>query len=243
MNSPEDSLKRLKGQVVEFNALRSDASDWTHITSLLGDMRFSKAADVLFDEFPKALRPLLVDPTLYARIRLGVIYRLQSKYALILYEILQRHASRKRSAWTWTVGVDDLRRLLGLEMQMPNFSDVVRRALEPATSEISTHAPFTVTVTLERVGKATKGRGGKVTKVAFHVVRKPAASPAMAEKSVAETSTALPIDPAPAAADGVPFPVVPDVENAKARSGRRHGSWPLRSHTPAAERLRTCDPC
>lgn len=200
----KDSLKRLKGQVVEFNALGSDASDWTHLTSLLGDMRFSKTADVLFYEFPKALRPLLVDPALYARIRLGVVYSFQSKYALILYEILQRHASRRRNAWTWTVGVDDLRRLLGLVTQMPNFGDVVRRALVPATSEISAHAPFIVTVTLERAGKATQGRGGKVTKVAFHVVRKSTVGATAAGESVAETGAALPIGAVPVAADGVP---------------------------------------
>lgn len=201
----KDSLKRLKGQVVEFNALGSDdVSDWTHISSLLGDMRFSKAADVLFYEFPKALRPLLVDPARYARIRLGVIYRFQSKYALILYEILQRHASRRRNAWTWIVSVDDLRRLLGLDTQMPNFADVVRRALEPATREISAHAPFNVTVKLERAGKATQGRGGKVTQVAFHVARNPAAGTAVAGKNIKAISTALPIASVPAAADGVP---------------------------------------
>ncbi len=202
----KDSLKRLKGQVVEFNALGSDKSDWTHITSLLGDMRFSKAADVLFYEFPKALRPLLADPSLYARIRLGIVYRFQSKYALILYEILQRHASRKRKAWTWEVEVDVLRRLLGLDTQMPNFGDVLRRAIEPAVSDISAHAPFNVTATLQRAGKATKGRGGKVTVVAFHVVRKPAAGAAATEENVPVEmgAAAVPIGAVPVAGDDVP---------------------------------------
>jgi hypothetical protein len=168
------SINRLMTLVLNYDALDNEGDKWKCKVHLLGFTRYSERRDVLFYEFPKQLRPLLIDPALHARIRLSVIYQFESKYSLVLYEILQRHADRRAPCWVWTVAIEDLRRLLGLEDKFINFNDLARNVLVPAMTEINAHAEFGVGYEPIRLGgpKATRGRGSKVVQVAFSVARK-----------------------------------------------------------------------
>lgn len=170
----KESIKRLKSLVLEFNSLGNGEANWAYITNLLGDVRYSEGKDILYYEFPKPLRSLLVDPAIHARIRLAVIYKFNSKYSLILYEILQRHADRRLSGWEWPVNINELKLLLSVEDKFPNYKDLKRRVLDPAITEINEHAPYTVNFKEVRAKGpgTTRGRGAKVLKVIFKVARK-----------------------------------------------------------------------
>ncbi|CAO3460794.1 hypothetical protein [Azospirillum argentinense] len=168
------SVKRIKSLVVEFNYLGEAEGDWA-IENLLGSVRYSSAKDTLYYTFPASLRPMLVDPALYARIRLAVVYEFRSKYALILYELLQRHADRRTPDWVWTIEIPRLRVLLGCEDRFPDYGQLSRRVLSPAVEEINLYAEFTVEIEPVRASNKKSGPGSGVTAVAFRVERKPAA--------------------------------------------------------------------
>jgi plasmid replication initiation protein len=105
---------------------------------------------------------------------LAVAYKFNSKYSLILYEILQRHAARKNLPWEWRVKIEDLRRLLSVEDKFKNYSDLDKRVLHPAQREINSHADFLVDYHSQRAGKCNsmQGRGAKVIEIIFKVRRK-----------------------------------------------------------------------
>lgn len=168
------SITRLMRLILDYENLDSEGEHWRCKAPLIAFAKYSERKDILYYEFPKQLRPLLVDPALHARIRLSVIYQFESKYSLILYEILQRHADRRRPCWVLTIDVDKLRRLLGVEDKFANFKDLRKRVLDPAKTEIDAHAEFTINFKEIREGgpTATRGRGSKVLKVEFTVTRK-----------------------------------------------------------------------
>ena len=99
------------------------------------------------------------------------IYQFESKYGLILYEILKRYADRDAAEPYWAVQTSQLRDLLGCREQLKSWKDFRRRALDPAVDEIGRLSEFAVELFETRQGG---GRGGgKVVGVTFRVYRKP----------------------------------------------------------------------
>ena len=120
--------------------------------------------------FPAGLEERLTEPALYSYISLRVIYQFESKYALILYEILKRYADRDAIEPYWAVKTPELRDLLGCRERLKDWKDFRRRALNPALEEIDRLSEFAVEVLEIRQGG---GRGGgKVVGVTFRIRRK-----------------------------------------------------------------------
>jgi hypothetical protein len=120
--------------------------------------------------FPVGLEEHLAEPALYSYISLRVIYQFESKYALILYEILKRYPDRDAAEPYWAVKTSELRDLLGCRELLKDWKDFRRRALDPALDEIDRLSEFAVEVFEVRQGG---GRGGgKVVGVTFKIRRK-----------------------------------------------------------------------
>ncbi len=94
---------------------------------------------------------------------------LRSAYAIKLYEVGEMFwkRTRGRAPNRWTLNVDELREQMGISPgQYPNWTDLERRVLRDACSELEQLSPFTVSWSVERSGR-------KVVKVQIDFTRKP----------------------------------------------------------------------
>lgn len=165
----KDSITRLMGAVVEFNVLGSSSEVWG-ATQLLGSCEIDNRTGILSYTFPLSLIERLREPALYSLINLKIVFQFDSKYSLILYEILQRYADRSAADPYWSVRTEDLRAVLGCVDRLKDWMDFRRRAIDPALAEINRLAAFEVSVDEVRQGS---GRGGgKVVGAVFRVRRK-----------------------------------------------------------------------
>lgn len=127
---------------------------------------------VIYFQIPERLKPMLTEPAMYARLRLAVMGQFRSKYAVVLYELLELYANRQQPIWS--VAIEDLRALVGVGDKMPNFKDFRSRVLDPALSEINDKADIAATVEEVRDGR-------RVAKLVFRVDKKDARSAFEAE--------------------------------------------------------------
>jgi len=164
------SVERLQKTLVSFNYLDSDRGSVWQSSQLLGTCILAERTGELTYMFPAGLEERLAVPALYSYISLRVVYQFESKYALILYEILKRYADRDAAEPYWAVKTSELRDLLGCRDRLKDWKDFRRRALEPALDEIDRLSEFAVEVFEVRQGG---GRGGgKVVGVTFKIKRK-----------------------------------------------------------------------
>lgn len=165
----KDSITRLMGTVVEFNVLGSSDEVW-EASQLLGPCKIEKSSGILTYSFPPMIVDRLREPALYSLINLKVVFQFDSKYALALYEILQRYADRTAADPYWSVRTEDLRAVMGCVDRLKDWMDFRRRAIDPALDEINRLAAFEVSIDEVRQGS---GRGGgKVVGAVFRVRRK-----------------------------------------------------------------------
>lgn len=176
------SITRLQKTVVQFNYLDSARGEVWRSSQLLGECELVERTGELTYSFPAGLSEKLVEPALYSYISLKVVYQFESKYSLILYEILKRYADREAAAPYWTVSTTELRDLMGCRDKLKDWKDFNIRAIQPAIEEINELAGFGVEMSEKRQGR---GRGGgRVVEVTFHITRKDAAQAERAAKEL-----------------------------------------------------------
>lgn len=164
------SITRLQQTMVQFNYLDSARGEVWRSSQLLGECELVERTGELTYSFPKGLAERLIEPALYSYISLKVVYQFESKYALILYEILKRYSDRNAEKPFWPVKTPELRDLFGCREKLRDWKDFNVRAIQPAIEEINELAEFRVRMTERREGR---GRGGgKVVEVTFWIDRK-----------------------------------------------------------------------
>jgi len=176
------SITRLQQTMVQFNYLDSARGEVWRSSQLLGECELVERSGELTYSFTKGLAERLIEPALYSYISLKIVYQFESKYALILYEILKRYADRNAEAPFWTVKTSELRDLFGCREKLKDWKDFNVRAIQPAVEEINDLAEFRVLVAERREGR---GRGGgKVVEVTFHIDRKDPSEAARAAREI-----------------------------------------------------------
>ncbi len=146
------SIERLMAAIVK---VRLPAKRGTTRVQLLGANTEYDSEDGLFRyRFDKDLRKIILDSSIFARIRAEVTFALSSKYALTLYEMIQKRGNLKH-VWAETFPLDELRELLGVPKgKLPAFADFNRRALKPALQEVNALGDFGVKVMPVKKGRA-----------------------------------------------------------------------------------------
>jgi hypothetical protein len=163
------SLSNLQRVLVQGNALGSEGKVWES-SPLLGPVRLNIQAGLLTYKFSEEIAAKLIEPALYSYISLRVIYQFQSKYGLILYQILKRYSDRSAETPYWRANIAELRDVLGCRDKLKDYKDFRRKAIEPGIEEINELAEFTIEIDEIRQGG---GRGGgRVAGVVFYVHRK-----------------------------------------------------------------------
>jgi hypothetical protein len=137
-----DSLLRLMGATVQVYVERDGKPATLRVQLLGGNVEDKNSDGLLHYRFPSELRTIIRDSTIFARIRKDVMFALSSKYALALYEMLQKRGNLERQ-WSEEFEIVRFRRLLGVEeSNLARFADFNRRAIQPAVAEVNGLADF-----------------------------------------------------------------------------------------------------
>jgi hypothetical protein len=138
-----DSLLRLMGAVAQLRIER-DAGEgdgvetFTRRVQLLAGTEESARSDgIVFYSFPAAVRGIIRQSSQYARLQKQVMFAFSSKYALALYEMVQKRGNM-RFKTSEEFPVDRFRGLLGVEPgKLAAFKSFKQRAIDPAVLEVN----------------------------------------------------------------------------------------------------------
>jgi hypothetical protein len=138
-----DSLLRLMGAVAQLRVER-DAGEgrgpetFTRRVQLLAGTEESARSDgIVFYSFPAAVRGIIRESSQYARLQKQVMFAFSSKYALALYEIVQKRGNLKFKT-SEEFPLDRFRSLLGVELdKLRQFKHFKNRAMDPAVLEVN----------------------------------------------------------------------------------------------------------
>jgi hypothetical protein len=138
-----DSLLRLMGAVAQVRIER-DAGEgqgpetFTRRVQLLaGTEEAARSDGIIFYSFPAAVRGIILESSQYARLQKQVMFAFTSKYALSLYEMVQKRGNLKFKT-SEKFPVDQFRLLLGVEEgKLRAFKSFKQRAIDPAVLEVN----------------------------------------------------------------------------------------------------------
>jgi hypothetical protein len=138
-----ESLIRLMGAVAQLRIER-DAGEgngletFTRRVQLLAGTEESARSDgLVYYSFPAAVRGIIRESSQYARLQKQVMFAFSSKYALALYEMVQKRGNLKYKT-SEEFPVDRFRALLGVENgKLKEFKHFKSRAIDPAVLEVN----------------------------------------------------------------------------------------------------------
>ncbi len=149
-----DSIERLMAAIVRVEVVW-DGKPAIERVQLLGGNVEAARRDGLFEyEIPARLRRIISNSTIFARLQREVMFALTSKYALTLYEMVQKRGNlRWRSSERFSL--DSLRGILGVPKgKLTSWSNLRLRAIEPAVAEVSALSDYMVEIEPIKTGRS-----------------------------------------------------------------------------------------
>lgn len=149
----DDSIGRLMGARVRVKVER-EGKEYIRSVSLLETVEEPVRADgQVYYRFPRPLRKLISDSSIFARLSKEVMLNLSSKYSLALYEMVQKRGNLKHKT-TEIFEVKALRELLGVPTEkLQRYNNFKNRALSLAVTEVNGLAEHGVAFREVRKGK------------------------------------------------------------------------------------------
>lgn len=134
---PRESFRRLMKVVIAFEVVE-DGIKREVLTQLLGPCKLDHNPQGLaYYTFPEPIRAAIESSTVFARLRRDLLCQFRSKYALSLYEMLQKRVNLSfKTSEDFTI--EDLRQKLGVENGLyPAYQSLNLRVIKPAVLEIN----------------------------------------------------------------------------------------------------------
>ena len=148
-----ESIERLMSAIVKMDVIW-DGKPAVERVQLLGGNVETARADGLFEyEIPSRLRKVIGNSTVFARLQREVMFALSSKYALTLYEMVQKRGKlRWKSSETFTL--EGLRGVLGVPKgKLTSWSNLRLRAIDPAVAEVCALSDYMVEIAPIKTGR------------------------------------------------------------------------------------------
>lgn len=149
----EDSIRRLMGAIAEVKIVRDGKTAIKRVQLLGCNIEQEDDRGRLYYTFPKQLLEIIGESAVFGRLKMQIMYCFRSKYALALYEIVQKRIGLKyKQAEMFTL--DELRGLLGVPKdKLLRFPDFNKYALQPALREVNALSDHTIEVGVVKRGK------------------------------------------------------------------------------------------
>ncbi len=153
--------------IVRVKIVRDGELHMERVQLLGGNVETMRRDGLLHYEIPARLRKIISNSTVFARLKREIMFALTSKYALTLYEMVQKRGNLKyRSSEKFSLV--ELRAVLGVPHgKLTTWSNLNLRALQPALAEVNQLSDFTVELAPIKTGR-------KVTHVEMRWWRKDA---------------------------------------------------------------------
>ena len=137
-----ESIERLMAAIVRVD-IEIEGKSYTRRFQLIAGTDEAKDPDgMLHYEFPVGLRALIRNSRIFARIRKDVMFALSSKYALTLYEMVQKRGNLSFQFYE-DFDLERFRNLLGVEEgKLPLFRNLNQSAIKPAVLEVNALSDF-----------------------------------------------------------------------------------------------------
>jgi hypothetical protein len=140
------ALEALVDVKIRWNILSPEGEEEWGVSTFLAQA--VTRGGVCYYAYAPGLRRRLFNPSIYARINLGVQERFASSYALALYENCVRFRKVGSTGW---LALETWRDLLGVgEGQYEEFKYLKRSVLKPAVEEVNAHSDIRVTLEAKR---------------------------------------------------------------------------------------------
>ncbi|MGY6633144.1 MAG: RepB family plasmid replication initiator protein [Alkalilacustris sp.] len=149
-----ESLERLMSAIVKVAVTRDGEAAVERVQLLGGNLEAVRANGLIEYEIPARLRRIIGNSTVFARLQREVMFALSSKYALTLYEMVQKRGNLRWKA-SERLSLDSLRGILGVPRgKLTSWSNLRLRAIDPAVTEVSALSDYVVEVEPVKTGRA-----------------------------------------------------------------------------------------
>ena len=148
-----ESLERLMSAIVKVQVVWDGEQAIERVQLLGGNIESVRRDGLLEYEIPPRLRKIIRNSTVFARLQREVMFALSSKYALTLYEMVQKRGNlRYRSSERFTL--DAIRGVLGVAKgKLTSWSNLNLRAIQPALREVNALSDYVVEIAPIKTGR------------------------------------------------------------------------------------------
>lgn len=151
------SIERLMASIVRVKVTWEGETAIERIQLLGSNIEYERSDGLLHYEIPPRLRRIIKNSRIFARLQKEVMFALSSKYALTLYEMLQ-----KRRNLTWRdhedFSIDEIRDLLGVPRgKLTNWTNLNNRAIVRAAEEVNRLSDMVVAFEPLKTGRRVTG--------------------------------------------------------------------------------------
>lgn len=172
-----DSIERLMSAIVKVQVTWNGEPAIERVQLLGGNIETERRDGLLEYEIPARLRKVIKNSTIFARLQREVMFALSSKYALTLYEMVQKRGNLKWKS-SERFSLEDLRGVLGVPKgKLTSWSNLNLRAITPACQEVNALSDFIVEIDPIKTGR-------RVTHVELRWWRKDGQGTAAAEREL-----------------------------------------------------------
>lgn len=149
-----ESLERLMSAIVKVAVLWDGEPAIERVQLLGGNLESGRGDGMLEYEIPARLRKIIGNSQVFARLQREVMFALSSKYALTLYEMVQKRGNlRWKASEKFTL--EALRGIMGVPKgKLSSWSNLKLRAIDPAVAEVNALSDFMVEIVPIKTGRA-----------------------------------------------------------------------------------------
>ncbi|WP_128255526.1 replication initiation protein [Falsirhodobacter deserti] len=149
-----DSIERLMSAIVKVAVNWNGEPAIERVQLLGGNVEANRPDGLIEYEIPARLRRIIGNSTVFARLQREVMFALTSKYALTLYEMVQKRGNlRWRSSEKFSL--EALRGVLGVPKgKLSSWSNLKLRAIDPAVAEVNALSDFMVAIDPIKTGRS-----------------------------------------------------------------------------------------
>lgn len=164
----KEQLKELMKITVEYNILKKDQTqEWgafVILPAVLIQFSENEKVNLVKYQLPFQVVQALRGNELYAKLKIGIIRQLQSKYSLILYELLEDY----KGAQLPEMDIATFRELFGVVNKYKRFQDLRENVIDVAVSELNRNENIEYYVHYK-----LKKKGRKYTHIKFYTQKRP----------------------------------------------------------------------
>ncbi|OWJ74813.1 replication initiation protein [Haematobacter genomosp. 1] len=149
-----ESIERLMSAIVKVSVNWDGEAAIERVQLLGGNIEGLRRDGLMEYEIPPRLRKIIANSQVFARLQREVMFALSSKYALTLYEMVQKRGNlRWKASERFTL--DAMRGILGVPKgKLTSWSNLKLRAIDPAVQEVSALSDFMVEIQPIKTGRS-----------------------------------------------------------------------------------------